>query len=93
MSRSGIISRVASLLVVACYIAMIASGKVPRNFERGMIGVFFGLPLLWFPEFFGTLMGYFGHAPIYTESPPVLVAFMGWVFLLAVPAIIAALSQ
>jgi hypothetical protein len=41
--------------------------------------------LIWFPEQIGAATGYIGHGVVNAESPPFLVSFMGWVFLLGLP--------
>jgi hypothetical protein len=91
---SRIISRCASLLVVAMYLCLAAFDELPNN-VGGTIGValLFGLPLIWFPEPIGSLTGYLGHGRISVETPPFLVAFGGWLFLLGVPVVVAILSR
>ena len=46
------------------------------------------LALVWFPEFFGSFTGYVGRGGnIDTESPPWLVAGLGWFFLVGMPVV------
>jgi hypothetical protein len=94
MSKGEIISRAASLVTAACYLCLAAFGKVPEDLA-GPIGValIIGLPLIWFPEPIGSLTGYFGHGAITVETPPFLVALGGWMFLIGVPALVAALLK
>jgi hypothetical protein len=83
---SSVISRAASLLVAALYVCLAALGELPKGMEQ-MLGVAFlvGLPLIWFPEPIGYAVINTLDRPAPIETPPVLVAFMGWVFLLGVP--------
>jgi hypothetical protein len=89
-----VISRSASLLVVAVYLCLAAFGELPKGMER-MLGLAFllGLPLIWFPEPIGSAVIPSRDRPARTETPPVLVALMGWVLLLAVPIVVAFLSR
>jgi hypothetical protein len=86
------ISRTASLLVAAAYLCLAALGKLPNNLIASTApALFLGLPLIWFPEQIGSW-----RAIVYRgtrETPPFLVAFMGWVFLLGFPLLFAALSK
>jgi hypothetical protein len=94
MSKSAILSRVASLFVVALWICLAAWNRLPEAAPGTMsLALFVGLPLIWLPETIGSLTGYIGHGPITLETPPVLVAFAGWLFLVGVPLIAALLSN
>jgi len=94
MSKSDIISRAASLLVAVLYLMLIASDRVAANLRGPMtFGMLLALLLIWFPEPIGSVTGVLGHGRIDTESPPVLVAFMGWVFLVGIPVLITLLSK
>ena len=94
MSKGEIISRAASLAVAALCLSLVASDKVATNLQGPMtVGLLFGLLLIWFPERLGSATGFIGHGRVDTETPAALVAFMGWVFLLGVPALIAILSK
>jgi hypothetical protein len=91
---TSVISRAASLLVVALYVCLAAFGELPKGMER-MLGLAFllGLPLIWFPEPIGSVIINPQDRPAPLETPPVLVAFMGWVLLLVVPIVVAFLSR
>jgi|HubBroStandDraft_1064217.scaffolds.fasta_scaffold959219_1 hypothetical protein len=83
------ISRAASLLIAASYLCLAALGKVPNSLIASIVpALLFGLPLIWFSEQIGSW-----RARVYTPAPPVLVAFMGWVFLLGFPVLFAVLSK
>jgi hypothetical protein len=92
MSRAGIVSRAASLLVVAVYLALAAFDKV--DLGGVLIGFLAGLPLIWFSELISsTVLPPLGGGIPTKESPPVAVAFLGWVFLLAIPLVFALTSR
>jgi hypothetical protein len=91
---STVISRSASLIVVALYLCLAAFDKLPKGMES-MLGLSFlvGLPLIWFPEPIGSAIINTQDRPAPTQTPPVLVAFMGWALLLGVPLVVAYLSR
>jgi hypothetical protein len=91
---SRVISRSASLLVVALYLCLAAFGELPKRMES-MLGIAFmvGLPLIWFPEPIGSMIIPSRDRPAPTETPPVLIALMGWALLLGVPIVVAFLSR
>jgi len=46
------------------------------------------LGLIWFPEELGSLTGFIGHGGyLSTETPPIMVSFAGWFFLVGLPVI------
>ena len=51
-------------------------------------GAILPLALIWFPEFLGGLTGWGTRAPVDRPSPPILVAGMGWLFLLGLPLLV-----
>jgi hypothetical protein len=86
-----IISRSASLLVAALYVCLASLGKLPHNLVVSIApALLFGLPLILFPEQIGSW-----REIIYRRAgtPPLVVALMGWVFLLGFPLLFAALSK
>ena len=56
-------------------------------------GVLLLLALIWFPEFFGSLTGWGTKVPVDRPSPPSLVALLGWLFLLGLPALVFLLGR
>jgi hypothetical protein len=95
MGIREIISRAASLLVVSAYLAIAAFGHVPKKFTVPdiLLATVPALLLIWFPEQIGNAIISTLDRPAPTETPPVLVAFMGWVFLVGVPVVIALLLK
>ncbi len=91
MSRLGIVSRALSLLIAGAFTVLCLLGGGPKAAEVACLVLLFPLALIWFPEPIGAATGYLGHAPITVETPPLLVAFMGWVFLLG-PVVLAVLT-
>jgi hypothetical protein len=56
-----------------------------------ILGVILLLPLalIWFPDVFGSYIGPVGRGGyVDQETPPVLIAFAGWFFLIGMPAIL-----
>lgn len=95
MGIRDILSRAASLLVLAAYVAVAAFGDVPDKIGGpAFLGTVVGLLLIWFPEqIANTIIPSNDRPAPSTETPPVLVAFMGWVFLVGVPTVIALLVK
>ena len=56
-------------------------------------GVLLSLALIWFPEFFGRLTGWGTRVRVDRPSPPALVALLGWLFLLGLPALVLLLAR
>jgi hypothetical protein len=91
MSKTGIISRAASLLVVAGWVCLAALDQIPQSVQRTLgLAFILGLPLIWFSETISSMTLPIGRGPSF-ETPPFLVAFAGWVFLLGVPLIVGVL--
>jgi hypothetical protein len=91
------ISRGASLVVVLVYFLMAVA-----TFRHGfswqlffLVGAAWGLPLIWFPGHFGRQTGWIRQIGVMRvsryvdeESPPFLVAAMGWFFLVGLPLVL-----
>lgn len=80
------VGRVLSLIVACIYLlyALIVGGG--ELFLRALLSVMFPLVLIWFPREMGTIKRGFGgmgvdSMMITKESPPIVLAFMGWVLL------------
>jgi hypothetical protein len=94
MTLGQLIARVFSLLLAIVYavfivFAMLHYYPVPaqaalRSFQWCALTAVPVL-LIWFPEPIGAATGYLGNGG---ETPPGFVAFMGWLFLLGIPAVI-----
>jgi hypothetical protein len=51
------------------------------------------LVLIWFPEQLGSAKGYFVKGSyVDSESPPILLSILGWLFLLGLPMLFVVLS-
>ncbi len=91
------ISRIASLAIaLPVIVSAITSGITEHGFVPQVLApLIFLVPLalIWFPEPLGSAMGYLGHSVIDVETPPFLVAAMGWFFLVGLPAIVMLLSS
>jgi hypothetical protein len=78
------VSKIAAVLVAITYLVLMIIDE--HGVSRGVVGfgglLLIPLALIWFPEEIGSYTGYVGRGgQIDAESPPALVAFMGWVFL------------
>jgi hypothetical protein len=94
MSRSGIISRAASLLVAGSYaIYAVFQGRATgADLMTFCLALTMPLALIWFPEQIASVVGFMGRATVHPDTPPFLVAFMGWVFLVGFPLLIVVLA-
>ncbi len=94
MSLSGIISRGLGVLVAVAYLCLASVGFLPPDLAGPiLVGMVFGLLLIWFPETIGGALEYFGPGRTAPQTAPFLVAFAGWVFLLGVPVVVVLLSK
>lgn len=88
------IAKLLALLIGITYLVILVSTLlaaahstaevVVRSCQDGLI-ILIPVALIWFPEQIGAATGYIGHSMIDSETPPVFVAFMGWVFLVGLP--------
>jgi hypothetical protein len=94
MSKWGIASRAASLIVAAGYLVFAVQNATPTVSALVMfcLALLFPLALIWFPEQIGGL-SWWGTIPITQDSPPFLVSTIGWVFLVGLPLLIAILTR
>jgi hypothetical protein len=91
MPLAGIISRALSLLIAAIYLTFALIGGGGGAVIRAWIFLVWPLAFIWFPEQIGSVTGYIGGGRVSVETPPFLVALMGWFFLLGMPVLIALL--
>jgi hypothetical protein len=88
-------SRILSLLVAVGYLitATIALGGLEPRLLM-VVGVLLPpVALIWFPEHFGNYIGPVRDGYIDQKSPPFLVSFMGWFFLIGLPLILFWLNR
>jgi hypothetical protein len=80
----------AVLIAIAYVVAMIVhEHEINRGVVYMCLMLSLPLALIWFPEDLGSFTGYVGRGgDIDTETPPAVVAFIGWFFLLGYPVII-----
>ena len=81
------IGKIASLVIGVGYTAFaIANGGVEG--PKCSTAVLIPLALIWFPDEIGSATGYFaGHWFVDAETPPKLITFMGWLFLVGFPVL------
>ena len=83
-----LVPRIGSLLIAIGYVvALICHQHGLDVVELELCGALLvPLALIWFPEPLGEYLGYGGRGGmIDVETPPALVAFMGWLFLIGFP--------
>ena len=83
---------VSKLVALAIAVAEVIAGfALEKNWAFALTvaaGALLPLALIWFPEFLGGLTGWGTRAPVDRPSPPILVAGMGWLFLLGLPVLV-----
>lgn len=85
-------SRIISLALAAAIMALALAGLHKSDFSQlsGLMVLIFPLALIWFAEPLGQYTGYAGRGgDIATPTPGMLVAAVGWVWLVAVLVIMA----
>jgi hypothetical protein len=83
MSKWGITSRSASLIVAIVYVCLGVSQRGAAALAIGLV-LLIPLSLIWFPEWLGNVT----MRPDGAETPPLLISFMGWFFLIGFPLLI-----
>ena len=94
MNWPTIINRVLSVVVAMALLGGVLSLKArDEDSSSCIVGVLFGLCLIWFGDALGSFTGYIGRGGnIDTETPGWLVATFGWFFLIGVPLVIVLTS-
>jgi hypothetical protein len=95
MSKWGIISRAASLLVAGFYLLRAVQDGEATVALLVMLCLALAIPLglIWFPDRISDVTGFTDLATVHPDTPPFLVTFMGWVFLIGFPLLIAVLAS
>jgi hypothetical protein len=79
-------SKVAAAVIAFGYVLGIViseGGLTPEVLKESLVLVL-PLALIWFPDEIGSFTGYVGHnGTVDTETPPAIVAGLGWFFLVA----------
>jgi hypothetical protein len=82
---------IAKLIALAIAVAyVVAAWVLEKHWNYALLvatGTVLPLALIWFPELLGSLP-WWGQWQNLKPSPPLLVAGMGWLFLLGVPVLI-----
>jgi len=90
------ISRIASITVAMGYVvaAVIINGRLSRDLLILPMVLVFPLGLIWFPNEIGSYIGPLGRGPyVDTPTPGILIAIMGWFFLVGLPVILYFLAR
>jgi hypothetical protein len=84
----SLVSKIAALLIAIGYVvaAIIDQHELNRNVLAVALSTLLPLALIWFSEELGSYIGYAGRGgDIDTETPPMMVSFMGWLLLVGLP--------
>jgi hypothetical protein len=86
------ISKTVSVVIAIGY--AIALGVTMGFYAAGSVLItVVPLGLIWFPEVVGSITGYVGHGQtIDAETPPFIVSFLGWLFLVLIGIPIVAIA-
>ncbi|HEY2416205.1 MAG TPA: hypothetical protein VGI40_28450 [Pirellulaceae bacterium] len=87
-------NKIAAVVVAFCYLIAIAiHQRAVTPMVPLAVVLLVPLGLIWFPEELGCFTGYVSRGGyINNETPPTLVAFMGWLFLVLIGIPIVAIS-
>jgi hypothetical protein len=66
----------------ASLVVVLGIGIFSRNFLATVFITLWPLSFIWFPEYWGNFTGFFRWSYIDQKTPPVVVSFVGWFFLL-----------
>ena len=85
-----LLSLLLGLTYIALYIAHTvstskSSAQAVVTAAEGSLIVLIPVAFIWFPEQIGAATGFIGHSFVNAETPPALLSFLGWLFLLALP--------
>jgi hypothetical protein len=89
----SLVSKIGAVLIAITYLVIMIIDE--HGVTKGVVGLgeilLVPLALIWFPDAIGSFTGSVGRGgQIDAESPPALVSFMGWVFLVG-PVLLYAL--
>ena len=87
------ISKIVAVVIALGYAIAIVVNVGFTTHATSVLLLFVPLGLIWFPEELGSYTGYFSRgSTIDTETPPVLVSLLGWLFLVLIGLPIVAIS-
>ncbi len=79
--------KILALVIVLASVALTIMGVLPLSIGKALVFMLIGLVLIWFPDL-GDVRGWVRGGNIDTDSPPFLVSFLGWIFLLGMPFVL-----
>jgi hypothetical protein len=86
--------KILSLVIAVAWLVFILAGEIvfahrlsSSSFCMG-VSLLLPLALIWFPEQFGEATGFIGRGYVDVETPPEIVSFLGWFFLIGMPLIL-----
>ena len=74
---------VAACFCVICWIHMLLNGAISQFLVPPVI-LLLPLAIIWFDDLLGSMSGHVPRAGHMSESSPVAIRFLGWIFLLSV---------
>ena len=82
------IGKILAMVIFLALVALMIAEIVPNSQSRGeLLFMILGLALIWFPDL-GDVRGWvFRGGYIDTDSPPFLISFVGWIFLVGMPTL------
>ena len=92
----SLVLKLVSLAIALAYLvaASVAEGGVTLNVGKLCLVLLIPLALIWFADELGGFTGYTFRGPtVDEESPGILVAGMGWFFLVGIPIVAYAIGQ
>jgi hypothetical protein len=80
------IGKILGLVIAILYVvfACLHQGVTGLKYS---VSLLLPLALIWFPEEIGSVTGYFRTGYINVQTPGIMVSFMGWFFLVGLPAL------
>jgi hypothetical protein len=81
------IGRILSIWI-ACAYAYFAIKHAGVSGLKWCAGLLLPLAFIWFPQEIGSLTGYFRTGYVNVQTPGAIISFLGWFFLVGVPAVL-----
>jgi len=86
ITKGKLLSLVVAALCIVAY--SIIDGSLGVGLLKGSTIAVGPLILIWFPDELGAFKGYVGRGGnIQTETPPIYVTVIGWIFLFGIPVV------
>ena len=73
---------------IGCAYAYIVIKHAGVSGLKWCVGLLLPLACIWFPEQIGGLTGYFRTGYVNVQTPPAIISFLGWLFLVGLPVLL-----